>query len=151
MRKSACKKRLFGILLSIIMPGLSTNPQDTKPPRSGKIGVAVWFVIITLALALLLDYFLWGVLGMDPLVAWLIAINLIGMLTYYLNYLYIETDYPTLPDVVFLVQTIIGGVISTLFALLILRNKIAKHIFRRYLLWIILAQIGVVITYLLLF
>ncbi len=130
------------------MPPVPSHPEKGKLPVYGGAAIAMWFSIFTLALALLLDYFLWRALKQDPLVAWLTGINLMTLLTYFLDDQYRRAGYPLMPVSVFLVQAIAGGAFGIWSGMVIFNHTASREVFKRYLIWIIMGQLILVAIYL---
>jgi uncharacterized membrane protein YsdA (DUF1294 family) len=128
-----------------------SHPEEGNFPPVGGRTIAIWFSIITIALALLLDYFMWAELRQDPLVAWLTAINLVALLTYVLEDQYRRLGFPLMPVSVFLAQAVAGGIFGAWLGTLIFHHEISRRILKRYSAAILVAQVIVVVIYLILF
>lgn len=127
------------------------SAPDKRNAHHNERSIAIWFSIITIALALLLDYFMWAELSLDPLVAWLTAINLIALLTYVLDDQYRRLGFPLMPVSVLLVQAVVGGIFGAWLGTVIFHHDISRAIFKRYSAAILLAQVVLVVIYLIFF
>lgn len=133
---------------------MQPKPSHTEEGNSLPVGgrtIAIWFSIITVALALLLDYFMWAELRQDPLVAWLTAINLVSLLTYVLEDQYRRLGFPLMPVSVFLAQAVAGGIFGAWLGTLIFHHDISRKILKRYSAAILVVQVTMVVFYLILF
>lgn len=133
-----------------MLPKTPAPEQGNPPPASGHT-IAIWFSIFTLALALLLDYFMWAELDQDPLVAWLTAINSIALLTYVLEDQYRRLGFPLMPVSVFLVQAVVGGILGAWLGTVIFRHNASRALLKQHSAIILVAQLLLVVIYLIVF
>ena len=85
--------------------------------------------------------------GVDPVLAWLLAISLVTFLTYGYDKLIAGSGRTRVPERVLLALAFAGGTLGALVGMWLFRHKTAKASFRLKFWLVVAAQIAVLVVY----
>jgi uncharacterized membrane protein YsdA (DUF1294 family) len=127
------------------------QPKPKQIPQRGKMRRTTQpilrFGTVAMTIAVILSVFLILQSSLDPLAAWLIAINLTAFVIYGYDKFVARQGYARVPEKVLLALAAVGGTIGAFAGMQIFRHKTAKVEFRRWF-WIIVAlQITLVVGF----
>ncbi len=110
-----------------------------KSKRSGRrANIIRMYWIASFGAALLLALMLWGLLSLDPLLSWLLAINLIAFLAYAYDKRIASKRRIRLPEMLLLALAYSGGSLGALEGMHFFHHKTSKFSFQTRF-WLIIA------------
>ena len=104
-------------------------------------------LMLPLLVSIGLTLFMWGLFGLDILLSWLIAINLITFLTYGVDKMQARRDGWRISERNLLILAIIGGSIGALIGMQVFGHKTRKSSFRGRYWLVVLVQIILIVLY----
>jgi len=149
------------------MRGLNPPSAQASAPRSerqwngargiGRVRRQPWwqrpefsFGAVTLTAGVALAVVLWLGFALDGVLSWLIAINLVTLLAYGYDKAVAGSKQTRVPEKVLLGLTVVGGTIGAVAGVWSFRHKSSKGSFQIWLWMIAVAQIALVVVYLML-
>ena len=111
----------------------------------------VLYILVSLVIAFLLDYLLWNRLMLDPLIAWLIAINLVAFLTYSFDDFISKTSSPRVSERQLIFHALVGGILGAYLGSKLYHHQSSLEVFKYWPAWLILMQFILVVLYMWLF
>ena len=100
-----------------------------------------------MVLAIIGTVLLHFVVGVDPVLSWLVAITVVTFLTYGYDKLIAGSGQTRVPEKVLLALAFIGGTLGALAGMWLFRHKTAKESFRLKFWLVVAAQIVVLVVY----
>lgn len=134
-------------------PVASTDPRPTPPPArpmARRPTPRRTFGVMTLVAAVALSVTLFLFIPSTPLLAWLIAINLIALFTYGYDKAIAGGSKVRVPEAILLGLALIGGSPGALVGILLFRHKISKPAFLVPFGLIVALQVALIIAWLVL-
>jgi uncharacterized membrane protein YsdA (DUF1294 family)/DNA-directed RNA polymerase subunit RPC12/RpoP len=138
--------------------GAARPPRPARPPvpaarqprlQTRGIGAVPGFLLLTFGLAAVLAAVLWGLVPLDPLLSWLIAVNLVTLGAYGYDKTIADTRWTRVPERVLLALTLFGGTPCALLAMPLFHHKTIKAEFRVKFWLVVAGQVVLVALYLL--
>lgn len=105
------------------------------------------FALISLLMAVVMTAFLWWRIGLDPITAWLIAINLTAFLVYGADKNLAETRRRRVPEKVLLALALLFGSLGAWLGMQVFRHKTAKRGFQARFWAVVAVQVLLVAAY----
>jgi uncharacterized membrane protein YsdA (DUF1294 family) len=103
--------------------------------------------LLSLAFAALSALALWRVARLDALPSWLLAVSLVTFLTWGYDKGAARLDVARVPEKVLLGLSLAGGTLGAVAGMAVFRHKSAKTGFRARLVFVIIAQVAVVVLW----
>jgi len=110
-------------------------------------GSIATFLFITLGCSAILAAFIWSGLGLDPVLSWLLSINLVTFLTYGYDKQIAGTGRMRVPERVLLLLALAGGSPAGWLGMRVFHHKTAKQSFTTRFWLIVLLQVILVGAY----
>lgn len=123
------------------------RPASPLPRSSSRASNLVFFwVAIMVGLALVLTIALW-LIGLDIVIAWLIAITGITFLTYGYDKSIAGTEATRVPEKALLALALVGGTLGARAGMSVFRHKTAKESFQFKFVVVVIVQVVLLVVY----
>jgi uncharacterized membrane protein YsdA (DUF1294 family) len=126
---------------------LQRCPARPPVPAARGIDPVIGFGVLTFGLAAVTAALLWGLAVLDPVVSWLIAVNLVTLGTYGYDKAIADTGWTRVPEAVLLALTFLGGTPCALVAMPLFHHKTAKAAFRLKFWLVVAGQVVLIALY----
>jgi uncharacterized membrane protein YsdA (DUF1294 family)/DNA-directed RNA polymerase subunit RPC12/RpoP len=129
--------------------GADRRPRPARPPVPAARGIdpVIGFGVLTFGLAAVTAALLWGLAVLDPVVSWLIAVNMVTLGTYGYDKAIADTGWTRVPEAVLLALTFLGGTPCALVAMPLFHHKTAKAAFRLKFWLVVAGQVVLIALY----